>query len=132
MYRAGTASTVITPNEPMWLAGYAVRTRPSNGVLSDLYAKALAIEDDSGGRFVLLTADLIAISREISSAVAGQVERAHGISRDRILFSASHSHYGPEVRPDKVEFFTIPPEFAAKIEPYRAWLIEALIKLVDR
>ena len=132
MYRAGTASAVITPSEPMWLAGYAVRTRPSGGTLSDLYAKALAMQDDGGGRFVLVTADLIAISREISSAVAEQVERAHGISRNRILFSASHSHYGPEVRPDKVEFFKIPPEFAAKIEPYRAWLIDTLIELVGR
>ena len=48
MYRAGTASTIITPNEPMWLAGYAVRTRPASGKLSDLYAKALALEDDRG------------------------------------------------------------------------------------
>jgi hypothetical protein len=132
MYKAGMASTIITPNESMWLAGYAVRTRPSGGTISDLYAKALALEDAQGGRFVLVTMDLIAISREIASAVAEQVAAAHGLSRERILFSASHTHYGPEIRPDKVEFFKIPPEFAAKIEPYGRWLTRALVNVIER
>jgi hypothetical protein len=132
MYRAGTASTIITPDEPMWLAGYAVRTRPATGKLSDLFAKALAIEDERGERFVLVTMDLIAISREIATAVWEQLATKHGLPRERILFSASHSHYGPEIRPDKVEFFKIPPEFAAKIEPYGRWLTEKLVELVDR
>jgi hypothetical protein len=131
-WRAGTALAVITPSESMWLAGYAVRTRPSSGKLSDLYAKALAIGDESGGRFVLITMDLIAISRDIASAVAEHVVRKHGLSRERILFSASHTHYGPEIRPDKVEFFKIPPEFAAKIEPYGQLLTQTFVDLVDR
>ena len=132
MYKVGTASTVITPRESMWLAGYAVRTRPSNGTLSDLYAKALAIEDVNGQRFVLITMDLIAISREIGSAVAARALQTHALPRERFLFSASHTHYGPDIRPDKVEFFKIPPEFAAKIEPYGRWLTDALSELVDR
>jgi hypothetical protein len=132
MYRIGTASTVITPNEPMWLAGYAVRTRPSSGTLSDLHAKALALEDANGERFVLITVDLIAISREIASTVAAHALQAHGLPRERLLFSASHTHYGPEIRPDKAEFFKIPHEFAEKIEPYGRWLTQASIGLVDR
>jgi neutral ceramidase len=76
--------------------------------------------------------DLIAISRDIGSAVAAHALQAHGLSRERLLLSASHSHYGPEIRPDKAEFFKIPPEFAAKIEPYGRWLTQALIGLVDR
>ena len=132
MFRVGTASTVITPSESMWLAGYAVRTRPSSGTLSDLHAKALAIEDTAGGRFVLVTMDLIAISRDIASAVAARALQAHGLPRERLLFSASHTHYGPDIRPDKVEFFKIPPEFAGKIEPYGHWLTGALGDLVDR
>jgi hypothetical protein len=109
-----------------------VRTKPANGKLSDLYAKALAIEEESGGRFVLVTMDLIAISRDIASAVAEQVARKHALPRERILLSASHSHYGPEIRPDKVEFFKIPPEFAAKIEPYGRYLTATLVQLIDR
>jgi hypothetical protein len=35
------------------------------------------------------------------------------------------------VRPDKVEFFNIPPEYAAKIGPYVEWLTATLLTLVD-
>ena len=42
-WQAGTASVVITPKQPMWMSGYASRTRPSEGAVHDLWAKALAI-----------------------------------------------------------------------------------------
>src|SRR2546421_13116238 len=95
-WKAGTAAAVITPAEPMWLAGWAVRTEPSRGTLTELYAKALALEDDQGGRLVLLTLDLIAVSRELAAAVAGQVRQRWGLPRERLLICASHTHCGPE------------------------------------
>jgi hypothetical protein len=49
-FKAGIASTVITPNEPMWMAGYAARDKPSEGKIHDLNAKALALEDAQGTR----------------------------------------------------------------------------------
>ena len=131
-YRAGAASVVITPDEPTWLAGLAARTTPSRGTISNLHAKALALDDGQGGRLVIVTMDLIAVTPLIASTVAAEVSRRHGLSRERILFSASHTHYGPEVRPDKVEFFKIPPEYAARIEPYVEQLIAKLIDVIDR
>ncbi len=44
-WKAGVASVVITPEEPMWMAGYASRDKPSEGKTHDLFAKALALED---------------------------------------------------------------------------------------
>jgi hypothetical protein len=129
-WKAGVAKTMITPSEPMWLAGWAVRSEPARGTFTDLFAKALAIEDADGSRFVLVTADLIAIPRDIADAVAAQVSREWKLPREWLLFCASHTHGGPEVRPDKVPFFHIPSEYAAKIEPYGAWLIDRLVELV--
>ncbi|HEV2292625.1 MAG TPA: hypothetical protein VGR35_02145 [Tepidisphaeraceae bacterium] len=115
----------------MWLAGFSVRTEPSKGRLSDLHAKALALRHEDEQPFVLVTMDLIAISRDIAATVAREVQRRHGLPRERILFAVSHTHYGPEIRPDKVPFFHIPPEFARKIEPYVDALKTKLIKLID-
>jgi len=129
-WKVGVAKTVITPSEPMWLAGWAVRTEPARGTLTNLFAKALAVEDVDGGRFVLVTADLIAIPRDISETVAEQVRQRWGLARERLMFCASHTHGGPEIRPDKVPFFHIPPEYARKIEPYVAWLTDRLVDLV--
>jgi len=44
-WKAGLARVVITPEEPMWMGGYAARTKPSEGKIHDLYAKALAVEE---------------------------------------------------------------------------------------
>jgi hypothetical protein len=131
-YRAGAASVVITPQRSTWLAGLAVRTTPSRGTINELRAKALAIADAAGERLVIVTMDLIAVTPHIASSVAAEVSRRHGIPRERLLFSASHTHCGPEVRPDKVEFFKIAPEYAARIEPYVAELIPKLIDVIDR
>ena len=52
-WQAGTAKIAITPRQPMWMSGYASRTKPSEGAVHDLWAKALAIKDPAG-RTVLL------------------------------------------------------------------------------
>src|SRR5690242_1179328 len=58
-YKAGIATVTITPSQPIYLSGYANRTHASDGVVHDLKAKALAIEDKSRGRLVIVTTDLI-------------------------------------------------------------------------
>lgn len=129
-WKIGVASTIITPREPMWLAGWAARRQPSAGTAGELMAKALAVEDAGGERLVIVTADLIAIPRSLSTAVAARVTAAEGLPRERLLFNASHTHNGPEIRPDKVPFFEIPPEFAARIGPYVEALTEMLIQVI--
>jgi hypothetical protein len=129
-WKAGVATAVITPTKPMWLAGWAIRTEPARGTLSDLFARALALEDPSGGRFVFLTVDLIAVSRDMADRLAAQVQARFGLPRERLMICASHTHGGPEVRPDKVPFLHIPPEFASKIGPYVDGLIKQLAGLI--
>src|SRR5688572_21357308 len=132
-WKAGTASIVFTPDEPLWLAGYAVRTEPAKGKLSDLRAKALALEDASGARFLILTVDLIAVQLGPTAAgVAEHLHHRHGLARPQIMMAASHTHYGPEVRPDKALFFGIPPQYAAKIDDAAARVRHAMCDAADR
>jgi neutral ceramidase len=131
LWKAGAASVKITPTEPMWLAGWAARRQPASSAAIDLFAKALAIEDSRGERLVIVTADLIAIPRALAEAVARQAQDRWRLSRDRLLFNASHTHTGPEVRPDKVPFFEIPREFADKIEPYVKGLEKKILAAID-
>lgn len=127
-WKAGAGSAVITPGEPMWLAGWAVRTEPARGTAADLFARALALEDAEGHRVVVLAVDLIAVTREIVEAVARTLHARFGLSRAQLVVVSTHTHSGPEVRPDKVLFFHIPAEYAAKIGPYVAWLTTRLVE----
>ena len=39
LWKAGTARAVITPKEPLWMAGYASRTNPADGKVMELWIK---------------------------------------------------------------------------------------------
>ena len=126
-WRAGTGSERFTPDEPFWLAGYAARNGPAQGTLSDLYVTALALQDAAGNKLVISSADIIAIPVAIADAAAAIVRARHpDVARENFVFAATHTHYAPEIRPDKALFFKIPADFAAKIPRAAQRLIEAI------
>src|SRR5437588_409709 len=96
-WKAGVARVVITPDKPMWMSGYSSRTKPAEGKLHDLWAKALALEAADGRRCVLVTMDLVGIPREVSVAVCEAVKKKHGLPREAIMLAVSHTHSGPVV-----------------------------------
>jgi hypothetical protein len=116
MFHAGTSTVTYTPDEPLWLAGYAARGEPARSAASDLRVSALALRDETGAMLVFVSIDVIAVPRALADVVIADVQARHAIPRERFVFAASHTHYGPEIRPDKVVFFRIPPEYAARIE----------------
>src|SRR5438067_2399780 len=111
MFKAGTASEKVTPDEPFWLAGYAARTEPAKGKISDLFAGALALEDAKGEQLVIASIDLIAITKSIADSVYASIQREIGLPRERLILAATHTHYAPEFRPDKELFFHIPRDY---------------------
>jgi len=115
----------------MWMAGYAARTGPSEGKLHDLYVKVLAIEDSSGQKHVLLTSDLLGLPRELSSAVAEDVERRTGLPRQRLMLTSSHTHCGPVLRSSLNDMYNLSPEQNALINTYtdqlRGWMVETIV-----
>lgn len=98
-FRAGVARAKITPELPFWLTGFAARTHPANAVAQDIWAKVLVIEDAKASRFVLVTADLIGFTREITDEIAARAQSKYKLERRQILFNASHTHSGPSVWP---------------------------------
>src|SRR6266478_5557767 len=64
-WKAGVASVVLTPETNIWMAGYAARTKPAEGKETDLFGKALALEDGRGTRLVIVTLDLIGVPRTL-------------------------------------------------------------------
>ncbi len=94
-WKVGLARVKITPAKPVFLAGYASRNHSSDKVASDLYAKAMALEDGNGKVGVVVTADLIWLRGELCDAVAAAVANKTGLKREQILFNAAHIHTGP-------------------------------------
>ena len=94
-WKAGVASVKITPEEPIWMAGYAARTKPSEGAETDLYLKALAFDDGAGRPVVLVSVDLVGLRRQVADTIAERCLKEFGLTRDRLSINNSHTHSGP-------------------------------------
>ena len=96
-WKAGVARGRITPDEPIWMSGYAARDRPAEGTLHALWAKALALDDGKGGRALMVTLDLCGIDRDLSTRVCRRITERHGLDRSAVTLCVSHTHTGPVV-----------------------------------
>jgi hypothetical protein len=108
-FQAGLARRDITPQVPFWLSGYAARTNPALRVNSPLWAKALALQDQTGARVVIVTTDLIGLPREISTAAAVRIQKECSLPREDVFFNSSHTHAGPVIWPNLRVMFDLNP-----------------------
>ena len=99
-WKVGLARVKITPEQPVWMAGYASRDRPFASVHDDLYAKALVLADGGGTRAVLVTTDLIGLSAQVADPIRRRIEAATGIPATSVILSSSHTHTGPSLSLD--------------------------------
>ena len=126
-WRAGVARANITPRTPMWMSGYASRTRPAEGKRHDLWAKALAIEDGMGQISVLVTLDLIGIDRALSLAIRRDVCKTLALDLDRVVLLTSHTHTGPVVGTNLLPMYFLSDEERKKIHDYASFLHQSIV-----
>ncbi len=132
-WKAGVATVVTTPEQAMWMAGYAARTKPSEGKVHELNAKALALEDAQGARFVIVTVDLIGFPREFRDTVEKEVGSRYGLGPPALLLNASHTHSGPEIRAWRAtQAWDLPPEQIELGRKYAETLQVKIVELVGR
>jgi len=131
-WKVGTARVAITPKEPMWMSGYAARTKPSEGSVHDLWAKALALQDPAGRRAVLITLDVCGIGRELSNRARDALKSRHGLDRDRIVLACSHTHCGPVVGTNLLTMYKIEAEQHRRIAGYAEFLAEAILNVAGQ
>ena len=133
-WKAGTAAVNITPDQPMWMAGYANRDRPAEGTLTDLWAKGLVIEDARGNRGLLLTLDLVGLDREFSTSVCERIAHEFDFRRGEIAICTSHTHTGPVVGRNlaPMHYGLLEPSQRQRVDAYAKTLEAKLIDVVDR
>jgi hypothetical protein len=98
-FKVGIGRKIVTPKAPAWLTGYAVRDKPADGVIHDLWAKAVAIKGNGKELVVIVSTDLLGLSHEVSEDVAREINEKYGIPRSALMFNSSHTHSGPMVWP---------------------------------
>jgi hypothetical protein len=131
-WRAGVARMVITPEQSMWLAGYAARDHQSEGTLHDLWAKALAIEDADGNQAVLITTDLLGFPKALSDEIRDQLESECKLSRARIILNSTHTHSGPVLKDALYDIYPLDQHQLSAIEQYSNKLVDQIVDLAGK
>ena len=109
--KAGIAKTIITNREPRIMTN----GRRSTGVLKDIYARALVLNDGLR-RLVIITYDLNCLD-VATPILRARLAKEMGIEPKYLILLATHNHNGPiQIVPENFE--------------YGRWLADTLVELV--
>ncbi len=115
--KIGISQIEITPQQPVWMVGYANRDHKSQGTYSPLYGGAIYLEGDSD-RSLIITADVIGYTPPYDGEVRQAIADVSGLLPRQIALTATHTHCAP---------FLSPWNMPGEVEPeYAAWLIDRL------
>jgi hypothetical protein len=114
------------------MAGYAARNQPSQGVAMDIFAKALALEDESGYVAVLVTMDVLGFPAEFIERIANRVSETTGLKRSQMLFNASHTHAGPVIGSNLRIAYEMTEAQSRDVADYTRRLEDTLVALVQK
>jgi len=129
--KVGVASVDITPTESIMLNGYAARTEPSKGVVHSIYARAMAFEDSTGKRAVLVATDLIGFFHDLSEKLADRVNKELNIPRECLMLTSSHTHTAPLLYKSKLSMYDLSDQQINTIADYTEKLKENLFRVIQ-
>lgn len=129
-WKAGVSRKSITPDTPVWLAGYGFR-RPPDGKLHDIWMKALAIEDTAGRRAVLITSDFQGVPRSMSDRVFIKLKERFNLDRSQVMFTFSHNHCGPRLGDDLIDYYPVDQEQERLVAKYTDEMVIRSVELVE-
>lgn len=129
-WRAGAARADITPEGRLWQAGYAARTHASQGAIHRLWARCLALEDGSGRAAALVGTDLLGLPAEVSARIARECRARYGLSRDRLILNATHTHGGPVVGNTLRVAYGMTDTEWSDVARYTAWMERRVVEAV--
>ncbi len=135
LVEVGLARIDLTPAHPVRLHAFprGDRVPETSEVAQRIHAKAMAIGRDDEAPVVLVAADLLGFSEEMSAELARRLALRAGLKdRARLAFTATHNHSAPALASVAPFVFRErpTPEAAANIARYGAWLLDRLEELV--
>jgi neutral ceramidase len=94
-FQAGFGRRDLTPPTGAGLLGYGPEGRTAVGYRQRLKVRAMALRDGRGEHLALAVADLDIIPGNLHREVVRRVAHCAGLTADRVLLSATHTHAGP-------------------------------------
>ncbi len=129
-WKIGIAVSDITPPTGVWLAGYAMRDRPAEGVIHPLWVKAMALQDAQEKTAVIVSSDILGFPAEMSQQIKQRVKDRKGLEPADIILNSSHTHSGPVIYNSLLSLYPIEEDSEA-MNMIRDYTKELENKVVD-
>lgn len=148
-WKAGVSKVDITPKEPVRMSGYGSRDRPSEGVDLPLSVRCVALlhRDESGksdatadeakpgqAAHLLISVETIGLSGAIAKEISERILSQHGVARERLVLSSTHTHCAPSLFSELTNIFAVPLT-EAEVEAglrYRIQVIDAIVEAAGK
>ena len=129
----GTASTSITPTEPVAVSGQ-FHLRIARSVESPVTASVVALESRQGGRSldaaIMVSCDVVYVPPDLLELVRRQVhEHLPDLDTKKIFLGATHTHTAPVLAPGK---YAIPKQGVVQVQRYRTFFAERVAEAIAR
>ncbi len=131
-WKAGVARINITPQEPLWMAGFGGRTHPAEGKLHDLWVKILVLEAADGHRGLIVTSDVCGISKITYETLCNELQKRCGLTRSQIRLTYSHTHSGPALRECLQDYCSWDDDFRNRATEYTLALEKTIVEHVSK
>ncbi|MFP4385074.1 MAG: hypothetical protein ACLFST_13555 [Spirochaetia bacterium] len=115
---AGWAERVITPPLGLIMGGRGLRKSPGLSVLDNIYVQAAALSDSDGNILLIISLDLVGLSRERSQALRYAVAEQCGIGVEWVILNFAHIHSGPL---STAEIYSVPMPQSDALKEYIVW-----------
>ena len=129
-WRVGVASVKITPINNVCMTGHTDPPSSAKGKLTDLWAKALVLQDAESNTAVLITIDILGIDRATSQEVSRRILQTNHLPHTAIVFCVSHTHTGPIVGSVLQPTYDLTDQQQHQVDEYTKFLIDNLISVV--
>ncbi|HOW65908.1 MAG TPA: neutral/alkaline non-lysosomal ceramidase N-terminal domain-containing protein [Candidatus Paceibacterota bacterium] len=126
----GLAVRDITPQDPIWLAGYAARTNASIRADTRLYLQACAMRSGEE-RVVLVSLDNCEVDRDFTAPVLEELGARHKLKPGAVIVVSSHTHSAPVLEGPLSPMYPLDSEQLRKIREYGSTVRKALAETVD-
>lgn len=93
--QVGIARVDITPEQPVWMGGFAARDKVSEGSYRPIIAQC-TVFDNTQTRVAFITVDLVKIYEKELKAFQKEAGK-FGIPPQHVMVNASHNHCGPHL-----------------------------------
>lgn len=111
---AGFAEVDITPPVGIELGGRGCGSDPSDVILDPLVAQATVLKDAEGHTLVIVSFDLVGLTRSCSDPLRAEIAEKLGIPIENVLLNYSHTHSGPMMFRDVLAVCGPVPEIERK------------------